>query len=176
MEPRVTRCRRAVLLGSATLVGELAAQAESAKSEPLFVIARSKNANIVEYDARWRAGGRLDPDEPLVAYWIMRAENGRRESLTWLERRLAYGFDTRFEAGGDVLAVRLRAFATRGLRVRRGTQGRFQAEMTIGRQPSVLERIFVCTDEGGVTPSVRYVELAGRALASRARVSERIVP
>jgi hypothetical protein len=168
--------RRALLLGGATLVGGFDAGAEPARSQPLFVIARSKNANVVHYDARTRSGGRLDPDEPIIAYWVMHAENARRESLTWLERRFAYGFESAFEPGGEVLRVRLRAFSRRELEVARDGRGRFRAHVTIGGRPAVLERIFVCTDEGSVTPSVRYLDLGGSALSDGGPVGERIRP
>ena len=170
---RVTR--RAILLGAVGLATEPAARAGQARAQPLFVVARSKNANVVHYEARLCASGRLDPEEPLVAYWIMHAENGRREDLTWLERRLAYGFESSLESGGEALRVRLRAFTRRVLHVRRGASG-YRAEVPIGERPAVLERIFVCTDEGGMTPSVRYLELSGFALRDGARLHERIVP
>src|ERR1700704_665677 len=59
---------------------------------PLFVIERSVNSNVVHYDARIGADGKLDPMQPVVAYWIMGAEDGRRQELNLLERTRAYGF------------------------------------------------------------------------------------
>lgn len=167
--------RRAVLLGAATLMSGVAARADAARAQPLFVIARSKNENVVHYDARVRERGRLDADDPVVAYWVMLAEDGRREGLTWLERRLAYGFSTNFRAGGDVLELRLRAFSRRALAVRRAENGVFHAEITLGGSSARLERIFVASDEHGVTPSVRYFDLFGQR-PDGTRVSERILP
>ena len=167
--------RRAVLLGTAALMSGVDARADAARSQPLFVIARSKNDNVVHYDARVRDGGRLDPDTPVVAYWVMLAEDGRREGLTWLERRLAYGFSTSFRAGGDALELRLRAFSRRPLVVRRGENGLFHAEIALGGGSARLERILVASDEHGVTPSVRYFDLFGRR-PDGTRVSERILP
>jgi len=79
--------------GSAIAGPALLPAAAQAKTQPLFIIERSKNANVVHYDARLDADGRLDPKEPVVAYWIMLAEDGRRENLNWIEKRKAYGFD-----------------------------------------------------------------------------------
>jgi len=39
------------------------------KTSPLFIIERNKNANVVHYDARLTADGKLDPKEPVIAYW-----------------------------------------------------------------------------------------------------------
>src|SRR5512143_1385587 len=63
------------------------------KTQSLFIIERSKNANVVHYDARLTADGKLDPEEPVVAYYIMLAEDGRRKELNWIEKKMAYGFD-----------------------------------------------------------------------------------
>ncbi|HTQ07490.1 MAG TPA: DUF4833 domain-containing protein [Polyangiaceae bacterium] len=167
--------RRAVLLGAATLCSGVEALADSVHSEALFVIARSKNANVVHYAARVHQNGRLDPDEPIVAYWIMHAEDGRREALTWLEQKFAYGFTTALAPGGDALNLRLKAFSRRELAVRPDENGRFHAEMTVAARRARLERIFVASDESGLTPSVRYVDLFAR-LPEGARVSERILP
>ena len=51
------------------------------KTSPLFIIERSKNANVVHYDARLTADGKLDPKEPVIAYWVLLAKDGRREKL-----------------------------------------------------------------------------------------------
>ena len=68
-----------------------------AETHPLFIIERSKNANVVHYDARLTADGKLDPKEPVIAYYVMLAEDGRRKELNWIEKKMAYGFD--IEAG-----------------------------------------------------------------------------
>ena len=44
-------------------------------NQSLFVIERSKNANVVQYDARLTADGVLDPKEPVKVYWILLAED-----------------------------------------------------------------------------------------------------
>ena len=60
--------------------------------QPLFTIAGSTNANLVQYDARVLSSGALDPKQPVVAYWIMLAQDGRHAELTGTEKRMAYGF------------------------------------------------------------------------------------
>ena len=41
----------------------------------------------MHYEARLTADGKLDPKEPVIAYWVMRAEDGHREELTWMEKK-----------------------------------------------------------------------------------------
>jgi hypothetical protein len=174
MDQRVVATRRAALLGVAACAVGNEADAETIRAQTLFVVARSKNANVVHYDARIRSGGELDGNEPVVAYWRLLAEDGRREELGFLERRLAYGFDAVFTPDRRAVRLLLRAFPVREARVERGAKGRYQAVLSIAHKPARLERIYVATDERGVTPSVRYVELFGVALGDAARLSERI--
>ena len=70
--------------GLALLAASAAAQITTS---PLFIIERSKNANVVHYDARLTADGKLDPKEPVIAYWVLLAGNGRREKLSWIEKK-----------------------------------------------------------------------------------------
>jgi hypothetical protein len=176
MERRVLATRRALLLGAAACASGLEARADSVRLESLFVIARSKNRNVVHYAVRIRDSGRIDREEPVTAYWVMHAEDGRREGLSFLERRLAYGFVAEFVGKTQALSLRLQAFPARVLGVRQGARGRFAAHVTIAGQAARLERIFVATDERGITPSVRHLDLFGVSLAGGTSVTERILP
>ena len=142
-------------------------------SRELFTLARSKNANVVKYAVRIGRNARLDPANPVEAYWLMLAEDGRREELTWTERQLAYGFSVS-ALNGESFLLHLAAYSQRALRVR-AANGSYRAELEIARQPAVLRRIFVQTDNGLLVPSVRYVEISGLTAVGRA-VNERIVP
>lgn len=122
---RMQSTRRAPLLGAASLLGGFEARADGVWSRPLFVIARGKNANGVHYDVRVREGGRLDPDAPVVVYWVMLAEDGRREALSLLERRFAHGFSVHFTLRGDALTLCSSAFPRRELAVRIARDGCF---------------------------------------------------
>src|SRR5450432_545830 len=57
---------------------------------PLFVIERNVNGNVVHYDAKLR-DGKLDPQQPVVVYWVM-GEDGHHQELNFLEKLKAYGF------------------------------------------------------------------------------------
>lgn len=137
----------------------------------LFTIVRSKNANVVRYVARTTRQSALDLRRPIDAHWLMLAEDGRREELSWAERRLAYGFSvSNVSAGGCALA--LVACESRPIRAERAGNG-FRALLSIRGQRSILKRIFVQTTEAGLLPSVAYLELFGTTLDG-APLSERI--
>ena len=142
-------------------------------SRELFTLGRSKNANVVKYAVRIGRGGRLDRAEPVEAYWLMLAEDGRREELTWTERQLAYGFSvSAFD--GDSLVLHLTACSARELRVH-AEQGGYRAGLDISGRPAFLRRIFVRTEDGLLMPRVVSIEISGLTRDGQL-VTERVVP
>jgi hypothetical protein len=69
--------------------------------------------------------------------------------------------------------LRLKAFPGRTLRIERHGRS-YRAIVTIAGKRAVLERLFVQSEEGGVMPSVVYVDLFGRDIVSGERVIERV--
>jgi hypothetical protein len=149
--------------------------AAEGKTQPLFIIERSKNANVVHYDARLDADGRLDPKEPVVAYWIMLAEDGRRENLNWIEKRKAYGFDIKPAPSGNGYTMTIVAAPDRPITVKEESQI-VRAELPIEGQPTVLEKMYINSSEGLTGPKIRYVELRGKDIRTGKERSEKIVP
>jgi len=147
--------------------------AQALPSRELFTLARNTNANVLKYAVRTGKDGLLDAANPIEAYWLMLAENGRREALTWTERHLAYGFAAS-DASQRGCVLRLTACPERALHVR-AIPGGYRAEAMIAKQPAVLQRIFVYAEQHALLPSVRYVEISG-TIAGGKRVTERIVP
>lgn len=163
--------RRAIVGGAAALI--LSPPAIAARSCPIFRIERSKNANIVQYDAIEAAAEKLAAREPVVAYWILLAEDGRREPLSALDRR-AYGFKVLPEKGGSWLLY-LNATRDRSIRVL-SWRGRWVAQIVVGARSAVLSRIFVATDESAFIPRVKWVDLFGVDMVSGEPVTERLKP
>lgn len=138
----------------------------------LFIIARSKNANIVRYDIRHTSDGKLDLNHPIEAYWLMLASDGHREELSWMERELAYGFSvSKVTLNG--FSLQLSAFKQREIRVEYSGGG-YHARASILGKKATLTQIFVRTAEGGLLPRVQSVELRGTSDGG-APVTERIV-
>ena len=126
----------------------------------LFRIERSKNANVVLYEANPGKGAALNPDEPIVASWQLLATTGKRESLSFFERLFAYGFDARIAPSADGWSLTLKALKGRTIRVApRGDC--LSAFAVIDGADAVLQKIFVQTDERGPAPAVQYIELFG---------------
>lgn len=141
---------------------------------PLFVIARSLNANVVLYEAHFRSDGTLDPVKPLTATWRLDAKDGRREGLNFVERIRAYGFDLSPLGDQDAWQVKVRALPTRLLVLRAGAGCPF-VTADVGGRDAILRRVYV-TATGGLLPKVASVELTGVDRETALPVSERFVP
>jgi Domain of unknown function (DUF4833) len=127
---------------------------------PLFVIERSLNANVVHYEAKVKADGRLDPGEPVVAYWIMAAENGRRQALNLLERTKAYGFSIRPDGADDSYKVNLVADRKREIHIYR-QGGAVRAETAIDGHRAYLQKIYIHVRKSLVLDTADSAELFG---------------
>ena len=141
---------------------------------PLFIIGRSKNANVVHYDARLSADGRLDPEEPVIAYYIMLAQDGRRKELNWIEKTMAYGFDIKPDPSVNGYRMTMVAAPQRSITVKKEGNA-VRAEMVIDGQPAVVEKMYINASDGLVWPKVHYLELYGRDLQTAEKRFEKIM-
>jgi len=144
-------------------------------SVPLFHIERSKNANIVQYDARLTPDGSLDPKEPVEVYWILLAEKGQRETLSWIQKKKAYGFDIEPSKVGKGFVMMLKPMRERPIHVFKDGDS-VHAELSIGGRHGYLEKLFIKSEEGAMLPKVIYIELFGKDAATGVALYEKIVP
>jgi hypothetical protein len=130
------------------------------RQQPLFIIERSTNANVVHYDANLAPNGELDRRQPVNAYWIMAARDGRREELSGFEKSRAYGFNIEPEADSHAYRLELVAQKNRAIRVYRNGDT-VRAETTIDGRRAYLTRIFVNARKVLAVPTVHSIELFG---------------
>jgi len=166
---------RALILAMAGLVSAASGSpgAETC-SEHLFVIERSKNSNIVAYDANRNSSGEWNSSEPVIAYWLLNGDKNKREELNRVERERAYGVEAK---PGDSAGTYFLVF--KATRKRRQTirmlNGCPVATGSIKGHDAILRKIFVKSKEG-LRPSVEYVEIFGEDLATGRPLYEKFVP
>ena len=164
--------KKVLILASLATVALLAFSAlADGLSQPLFFIQRSKNANEVHYDARLLKDGSLDPSDPVDGYWLNKAEDGSRSGITLLQR-IAYGYDTQ-PTGNGTYALKLKAFSERRMWIVKNG-GRWRVQTTIAGKQAFMDRLYVATDESGVFPKVRYVDVFGVDMATGKPIQEHI--
>jgi hypothetical protein len=145
------------------------------KSSPLFIIERSKNANVVHYDAQLTADGKLDPKEPVIAYWVLLAKDGHREKLSWIENKKAYGFTVKPDPSANGYKMTLVAAPEKQITVKKEKDA-VRAEAVIDGHPSVLEKMYINASDGLTGPKVHYIEVYGKDLQTGEKRREKMVP
>ncbi len=164
--------------GKAAVPGKKAAPAAAAalnNTVPLFIIERNKNANVVHYDANLTGDGNLNPAQPVIAYWVLLAEDGRRKKLNWLEKMKAYGIKVKPDPSGNGYTLTLATASWLPLAVKK-TGGTVRAEMAINGRPAVLEKMFIQAKDRLFGPKVEYIELYGKDLRTGEACREKILP
>jgi hypothetical protein len=144
------------------------------KSDPLFVIERSKNKNYIQYHARLTKDNDLPSSNPVAAYWVL--ENGGREELTPIERKYAYGVVRQVKLDKDKFKFILAAFKGWEIIVER-INDTFKAVVFINGKESILQKIYIKSEETKTgLPKVLYIELMGRTKEAGLPIKERIAP
>jgi len=149
--------------------------APSPRFLPLFVIERSVNSNVVHYDAKLGPDGKLDPVQPVVAYWIMRAEDGRRKELNLLERTRAYGFSIQPQGQADTYKMTIVSERKHEILVSHDGEAA-RAETQIGGCHAYLQRIFVSTRKSMLMNFAEWAELFGVDVSSGKICQEKVAP
>jgi hypothetical protein len=144
------------------------------KTQPLFIITHSKDVNVVQYDARLTADGNLDPKEPVIVYWVIRAEDGRQEELNWLEKKKGYGFDIKPDPSVNGYKMILKGDPQHPITVKREGDA-IRAEVLIGGRQAVLEKIYINASDGLMGPKVHDIVLYGIDLKTGGKRSQKIV-
>ena len=149
-----------LLLLALSGVPMLAGAAEVTR-QPLFKIERSKNANIVQYDAQVGPDGKLLKKEPVVAYWIRHNEQGQIEELSWVQRTFAFGVKGKLEKGGESAELEMAADMGQPIRVIREGDT-YHAVAPIEGPMSYLEKMYINATGKGIKVTVHYVEIFGK--------------
>eukprot|EP01103_Thecamoeba_quadrilineata_P010729 TRINITY_DN2398_c0_g1_i1.p1 TRINITY_DN2398_c0_g1~~TRINITY_DN2398_c0_g1_i1.p1 ORF type:complete len:209 (+),score=37.30 TRINITY_DN2398_c0_g1_i1:51-677(+) len=146
----------------------------------LFIIERSKNANLVVYDAKYNHKGELDPANPVDVYWQDYAVSScpPREDLGWMEKKMAYGYD--FEKGNSPNEFFISLKALSGKNLRKGRlfvdENKLPQAMFVisGKEARILKIYVSSTETMGFIPTVNYVDIYGFDPVSKQDVYERL--
>ena len=150
-------------------------EASAGCPEHLFVIERSKNANIVVYDVNRGSGGEFSASKPVVAYWLLNGQKGKRQELNLVEWQSAYGFDVKPGNTPGTFAMAFKADRKRRLTIRTLDHCPVLTGPIDGHD-GILHKMFVQSNESSSPPKVEYVEFFGEDLATRKPLHEKAIP
>jgi hypothetical protein len=163
-----------VIIASAAIVHGRQPLCEGLETRHLFKIERNKNANIVQYDVQVTPDGKLYQKEPVIAYWIRVAEDGRERELTSFQRKWYYGFKTKYDVGSNSAIVEMDR-SVREIKVYE-VEGVYRGEIQIDGQPAFLEKIFVASIKSWLYRKVTSIELYGKDTKTGVDCYEMIKP
>jgi hypothetical protein len=141
---------------------------------PLFVIEHSASTNVVQYEAKLR-GGKIDPQQPVIAFWVMNAENGRHQELNVLERVKAYGFSVRPDQKPDSYLLTIVSDKKREIHIFRDGDA-IRAEARIGSCDAYLQKIFIAQKKSFLLNLPDYAEMIGKDISTGAECHEKVLP
>jgi hypothetical protein len=141
----------------------------------LFYLQRDPNLNTLIYELNIDKSGKVDEDQPVLAYWIRYGENQARKDLSYVQRKFAYGIDSK-KTAKDQFELRFVSHKKLPLYlVKSAEDKKYHVYVTINNKKLLLDRIFVRIEGGSFwIPNVKYVELRGINQANDTLVTERI--
>lgn len=163
------------LLTLALMLAPVILHASQPERQSLFRVERSKNANIIQYDAQIGSDGKLLEKEPVIGYWIRLAEQGQVQELSWVQSKFAFGFDADFHPASDSVTLKMAAEIGQPIQVRLH-EGKYRGIVEINGKPSELERIFIKSHGKGISVTVDYIDILGNDLGTGQEALMRIVP
>ena len=137
----------------------------------LFRFERSTNRNYICYDVR-EEKGLLDMKEPIHVYWIRAEEDGSQKELSFVQRKLAFGYKV-ISRGKNEVNIHLTAYNKLVIRIcNRG--GKWVALTTINGKEALLTKLFAQMKSPN-SLHVVHVDVYGRDSVTGAAVKERIM-
>lgn len=147
-----------------------------ASNERLFYVQRTPNANTIVYDLNLNSDGKLNAEQPVKVYWLKYAEKGQKEELNYIQRKFAYGLNTKTQNNGsyDIRFVSYKKFP---LTLMKGGDGKYHIFASIAQKQVILNRIFVKIEGGSFwIPNVLYVEIKGTDPETGKEIVDRFKP
>ena len=144
----------------------------SAETKSLFIIERSKNSNIVKYDANIEEDGIISVKNPVDAYWIVNEDKGQREEINAFQKQ-AYGYKIKFNDQG-YFDMTMSAVEDRNIKVIL-VNGEPKAEIIINGKKAYLDKIYINSKDNFMgIPKVLYYTLTGSNVETGEELVEKI--
>jgi phosphatidylglycerophosphate synthase len=141
----------------------------------LFYLQRDPNTNTVIYQLNLKEDGKVDPEKPVNVYWMRYADKGQKEDLSYVQRKFAYGLQTK-ALGNDEYELRFVSHKKLPLYLKRSAvDKKYHVYIDANDKKIMLDRVFVRIEGGSYwIPNVRYVELKGLNVKTQTPIVERL--
>lgn len=141
----------------------------------LFYIQKSFNTNAVVYTANIDESGKLNPKEPVKVFWRRYQEDGRKRALKYLEKKFAFGVNSKKIKGKEnAFFFTIASLKHLKIFVTQDKNGKPRIATKIAGKHAELKRVFVKAEHKKLLPKVFYVEVFGRDLKTGEFLYEKI--
>ncbi|HET9058080.1 MAG TPA: DUF4833 domain-containing protein [Chitinophagaceae bacterium] len=140
----------------------------------LFYLQRQPNTNTIVVELRVKEG-KVDDEIPVHVFWQRYTEDGKRAELNFIQRKFAYGIQTKKIADG-IFDLNFVSYRKIKFRLERGKDNfwRVYANLVNGSR-MILRRVYLHINGGSFwKPRVEYVELKGNDPVTYKEIRERV--
>lgn len=144
-------------------------------SNQLFYLQRDPNTNTIICELNVEKNGDINKKDPIKVYWIRYGDDGEKEDLSYIQRKFAYGIQTK-AIGDDEYELRFVSHKKLPMYLMKSDDDKkYHVYVTVNKKKIQLEKIFVRIEGGSFwLPNVKYVELKGINTANKTSIIERI--
>lgn len=141
----------------------------------LFYLQRDPNTNTIICELNVDKDGEVIANEPIKVYWLRYGEKGEKEDLSYIQRKFAYGIQTR-AIGADQYELKFVSHKKLPMYlVKSADDKKYHVYVTVNNKKIQLDRIFLRIEGGSFwLPNVKYVELKGINTTNKTPTIERI--
>lgn len=145
----------------------------------LFYVQRTINTNTIVYTLNLDKEGRINETEPIKAYWIKYAQDGKIDPLTFIQRNYAYGIKVKLiDNEKKSFLFEFVSYSKRKFYLMKSTvDNQYHAYGYINNKLTILNNIMVRIEGGSFwLPNVKSVEVSAKDPSSSAIITETIRP
>ena len=120
--------------------------------------------------------GLVDQDNPVHVFWIRYAEKGQQQELNGIQRRFAYGIQTK-KLSASLYEIYIVSYKKLKMWLENGLGDKWSLYTYINDKKIIVTSIFIKIAGGSFwSPNIEYVELRGTDLANNKFTKERVIP
>ena len=145
----------------------------------LFYVQRTINSNTIVYTLNQDVNGKINEQEPISAFWVKFAQGGKKEQLTYVQKKYAYGLRSKLlDKDKGVFMVEFVSYDKKQLYlIKSSHDNRYHVYSFVKNRLSIIRSIFVQIEGGSFwLPNVKYVELTAIDPNNSSVLTEMIKP
>lgn len=142
----------------------------------LFYIQRDPNINTAIYAINYQENGKINKSNPIKAYWIRYAEKGEKKDFNYLQRKFAYGIETK-TLENEEFEFKFVSYKKLALTLKKiEADQKYHVFANVNQKKIQVEKIFVRIEGGSFwLPNVKYAEVTGIDALSNKTITERML-